>query len=70
MIKDCYNGWTSREWNLMLWSLNKELPPEECGVKLNEEEQKNYLKSLAFLKEERKKNPGIPIEYSICEKEF
>ncbi len=65
-----YEGWTSREWNLMVYSLNDELPPEKCKVKLTEEEKEGYLKDLRFLQEERRKNPGVPIGYSPVEKDW
>lgn len=65
-----YEGWTSKEWNERVIALNKELPPEKCGVKLNEEEKEAYMKALEFLKKERKENPNIPIEYSPVEKDW
>ena len=63
MARKMYEGWTNREWNLVNRALNKELPPEKCGVKLSKEEKEQYLKDLEFLKEARAKSPFIPIEF-------
>ena len=63
MARKMYEGWTNREWNLVNRALNKELPPEKCGVKLSKEEKEQYLKDLVFLKEARAKSPFIPIEF-------
>ncbi len=68
MVK--HEGWTSKEWNLVIRSLNEELPPEECGVKLNKEEQASYMKDLEWLKKERAENPKMPISFSLVEKEY
>lgn len=46
-------------------ALNKELPVEECGVELTENEKKVYNLELEWLKNERKKHPGVPISYEI-----
>lgn len=65
-----HEGWTSKEWNMVIRSLNDELPPEKCGVKLNEEERESYMKDLNWLKKERADNPGMPISFDMVEKEY
>lgn len=65
-----YEGWTSKEWNRTIRSLNELRPPEKCGVELNEEERVAYLKDLEWLKKEREKNPGIPISYELVENDW
>lgn len=65
-----YEGWTSKEWNREIRSLNELRPPEECGVKLTEEEREDYLKELEWLKNERENNPGVPISYELVENDW
>ena len=69
MKRRSYSDWTSREWNMTTNALNEELPPEKCGVELTPEERASYLKDLEWLKKERAENPGMPISFSMMEKE-
>ena len=54
---------SAAEWKMIIAATNKELPPEECGVELTDDEKERYLEDLAWLKEERKKHPDMPISY-------
>ena len=65
-----FEGWAARTWNwYYLNGLNRLLPPEEIGMKLTEEERKDYIESLEWLKKEREANPGMPIGYEMVELE-
>ena len=70
MPRKAYEGWTSTTWNKVIDATNKELPPEKCGVELNEQERMDYIRDLEFLKKERKENPNMPISYSPVEKDW
>ena len=56
---------TARDWFDWVSSLNKEVPAEQCGLKLTEEDIKAYNKELEWLKKERAAHPGVPISYEI-----
>lgn len=65
-----YIGWDARKHNRVINALNKGLPPERCGVDLNDAEREAYLLDLKWLLHERKMNPGVPISYELLELEI
>ena len=67
-IDGMFEGWTSREINLYIRGMNEGLPPEECGVELNEKERASYLKQQKWLMDERKN--GTPVSYSLVENDW
>ena len=65
-----FEGWAARTWNwYWLNGLNELKPPDEIGMPLTEKEKELYEKSLKWLREEREKNPGVPIAYEMVETE-
>lgn len=65
LIKNSFEGFSYRDWCDYYISINNELPPDKCPVKLTENERECYLEELDKLKKERAENPGIPISYDM-----
>ena len=63
-----FAGFGPKQWIEYYESLNKELPVDKCQLNMTEEEKRNYVKALAFLKNERKAIPGL--KYEIQYKDF
>ncbi len=61
---------TPDDWFVWVSSLNKEIPVEQCGLELTEEDIKHYNEELEWLKNERAENPGMPIAYEVRYRDF
>ncbi len=63
--KTLFKNLTPSQRIQLIESTNREIPPEECGLPLTENEKKAYMLDLEALKEERRNNPGATINYEI-----
>ena len=63
--KTIFERFSYRDWCDYYTSLNEELPPEKCHVKLTDNEKECYLEDLERIKQERAKHPGVPIDYDM-----
>ncbi len=60
----CYRNWTKWDWYAYYDAINEELPAEQCGLELNEEEKKGYQKELEAIRKKREVFPEIKYELS------
>ncbi len=60
-----FAGFGPKQWIEYYESLNKELPVEKCRLTMTEEEKRNYVRALEFLKNERKNTPGVKYEVNF-----
>ena len=63
--KTMFSNFSYRNWCDYYMSLNAELPPDKCSVKLSQNEAECYKESLEKLRKERAMNPGVPIDYDM-----
>lgn len=50
-----FDNFSEMDWIYYHEALNKELPPDQCEVKLTDGEKEAYLRALKYLQDERKK---------------
>ena len=63
--KTMFSNFSYRNWCDYYMSLNAELPPDKCPVKLSQNEAEGYKETHEKLRKERAENPGIPIDYDM-----
>ena len=63
--KTLFSEYSYRDWCDYYMSLNAELPPDKCPVKLSQNEAECYKEALEKLRKERAENPGVPINYDM-----
>ena len=62
MYKMKHPDWGAKEWIEYYDCLNSEVPVERLRLELDDDDRKEYVKSLEFLKEQRKSFPGFGYE--------
>ena len=62
MYRMMYPDFGAKEWIEYYDCLNAEVPVSRLRLKLNEEQKSEYVKSLEFLKEQRRTFPGFGYE--------
>ena len=62
-----FEGWTARDTNYVLRSINENMPADECGMELNEAQKELYEEMRAKLAEENKNYDRWIIGYGLME---
>ncbi len=67
-----FEGWSARDVNYILRSINENKSAEECGMKLNEAQKELYEEMRADLAKENEKHGCDPwlIGYDLLELDF
>lgn len=61
---------SSNDWNTMIRAVTDNKTPENCGFDMDDDAKKIFANMQAELKKMRDEAPGIPVGFTMVEKDW